>query len=167
MRYNLTKHKILKNLADKLTAGMDENGRAVGDIKVSKSDIINLVGKNKRLYAVVISELRANNEIKYLEASDSYIIETVDGLNSFSNKKYINKNWDIILGYLKNFAQIFIPIASLTVAVLAVWLRINTQDIIHKKQLKEIESRLEVIEKSERKNIAIPINQSMDTIISK
>lgn len=156
MRYNLTKHKILKALADKLTAGMDENGRAVGDIKVSKSDIISLVGKNKRLYAVIISELRANNEVKYLEASDSYIIETVDGLNSFSNKKYLNKNWDIILSYLKNFAQIFIPIASLTVAILALWLRMNTQDTTHKKEIKEIESRLEVIEKSAQKKLPHP-----------
>ncbi|MRI01642.1 hypothetical protein GH721_13945 [Kriegella sp. EG-1] len=159
MRYNLTKHKILKALANKLTAGMDENGRAVGDIKVSKSDIISLVGKNKRLYAVIISELRANNEVKYLEASDSYIIETVDGLNSFSNKKYLNKNWDIILSYLKNFAQIFIPIASLIVAILALWLKLNTQDTTHKKEIKKIESRLEVIEKSAQKNITTPVNQ--------
>ena len=111
--------------------------------------------------------MRANNEIKYLESSDSYIIETIDGLNSFSNEKYLNKNRDIILGYLKNFAEIFIPIVSLIVTVIALLFRNAAQDATPKKQIQEIESRLEVIEKAGQRDRAIPENQELDTTSTK
>ena len=151
MRYNLNKHKILKALSEKLASGMGTDGKAKSDISVSKKEIINLIGKDKKLYALIISELRAYNEIVYLEPSDSFVIETNNGLTSFSDKKYLKKNRNIILGYSKNFTQIFIPVASLVVAVLALWTKIQSENNIYNDSRKEIELRLERLEKLQNK----------------
>ncbi|WKB81066.1 hypothetical protein QYR09_15085 [Cellulophaga lytica] len=164
MRYNLTKHKILKVLADKLTSGMSDDGKAEGVIVVPKKEIINLIGKNKKLYAVIISELSACNEIKYLESSDSFIIETNIGLSAYSNKKYLDKNWGIILGWLKNFAQIFIPIVSLFIAAMALWIKIEMQNDMQNNKIQEIESRIESIEKLEYKKQESTKNDGIDTL---
>lgn len=164
MRYNLAKHRILEALSDKLIAGMSDEGKAVGDIKVSKSELINLIGKNKKMYSVIIAELRANDEIVYLEPSDSFIINTTHGLSSFSDKKYLEKNRKIIVGYLKTFAQIFIPIASLFVASMALWIGKNSQREIYDKQIIDINSRLDSIMENQYNPKSNINNQKSDSL---
>ena len=58
---------------------MEADGTAKGDIVVPKKQVLTLLGNNRKLFALITSELRANDEIVYLEPSDSFIIETEKG----------------------------------------------------------------------------------------
>ena len=68
------------------------------------------------------------------------------------------------MGWLKNFAQIFIPIVSLFIAAMALWIKIEMQNDMQNNKIQEIESRIESIEKLEYKKQESTKNDGIDTL---
>ena len=147
MRFNRKRHLLLKVLTKKLLQypkrkGDNIEGELVG---LTFNEVDNLLKTNKFERHIILSELIKYDEIKIFNTKSSgIIIEPRIGVSAFSNKKYKKKNEDIIIGWFKVFAQIVVPIMSLTVAVLVLTLKFNsiTESIeskVNKNNIKKLE----------------------------
>jgi len=132
MKYNRTRHRVLGFLAKKFNE--DLSSKRADDSGLNFSEIDNLLRKKKNQRTLIVSELFKEKEIEYfrLNQVEGYMINPTLGLSAYSEKKYLKRNHEIIINWLKNLVQIIIPIA--TVAILALGLRIkNTDKAINKK----------------------------------
>lgn len=68
------------------------------------------------------------------------------GLSAFTEGKYLKRNNDILIVWLKNFVQIFIPIASLTITILVLSLESRSINKFQDKEIKELNSRIRDLE---------------------
>ena len=161
MNYNLKRHKLLKELS-KLIINIDENKAHKDCNKVSMTfkQIDKFLNITRQEREIILSDLWNSKEIILCEIpndSKSCYINNPIGISSFSNKKYVKKNEDIFIKWLKNFVQIFIPIASLTITIII--LLINPKNNYDKLnvELQTIKLKLEYIEKFQNKKEHNPI----------
>lgn len=162
MRYNLTRHLLLKKLSEKYIATRDTKRDGADIIGLRLEEIDEILGNRKKDRDLIVSELGNCKEIHAFNIQGKgFFITPSEGLSAFSEEKYLKKNNDIILRWLKNFVQIFIPLVSLLIAVLALWLRINTTNETNRKEMERLELKMNGIEEKVNK-IEKQNNQTKD-----
>ncbi|WP_396636736.1 hypothetical protein [Maribacter sp. R77961] len=151
MRYNLSRHLLLKKLSEKYIAHKDDNGDGADRIGLKLQEIDEILGTRKGDRDLIISELGNSKEIHAFDINGKgFFITPSEGLSALSEKKYLNRNKEIIRSWLKDFVQIFVPIASLTIAILALWIRMGTLNKEHVNDIEKLNSRLEILENSKK-----------------
>lgn len=163
MRYNRKRHKTLEFLSDNFIEF--ESGERKPNFKLGKSfeDIVFELKIDAKITEQIFSRLYLDGEVKFTNAHwKNGLYLTQKGLSSFTSKKYLKENENIVLNWLKVFTQIIIPILSLIIAVLALSLKFNsiTDSVekkvnkLHKLELKRLELKLDSILhlESNRKN---------------
>ena len=158
MRYNRTRHFLLKKLSEKFIQNSENSSVNADIIGLSYAEIDLLLKRNKKTRELVLSELEKSEEIVFYNLKEKgCFIEPKNGISAFTEKKYLRRNEDIIINWLKNIVQIFIPIASLIIAYLALTLKINTFQKSNSKEVEKLEMKIKSLEKKttekERKNI--------------
>lgn len=162
MNYNRKRHKLLGELAEKLSSNDDPNNKQQEAYEVGMTfeqvDKFFNIKKNER--NLILSELFDSNEIVRFESNkvgDGIFIDNAVGNSSFSDKKYIKINQDIFIKWLRNFVQIFIPIASLIITIIV--LVKNPKDNYNKldTEIQTIKQKVEHIEKVQNKKEQSPI----------
>jgi hypothetical protein len=125
MNFNRKRHKVLE-LLSKSRIQFD-SGRTEPNFKlgVSFDDLKKELECDLDTCELIYSKLYYEKEVEYTDTSVKGLFSTQKGLTSFSEKKYLKENEKIIVNYLRNFVQIAVPILSLTVAILAISLKIN------------------------------------------
>lgn len=145
LRYNIKRHKTLELLSAKRILG--ESGQLNEPLGVKYEDIYSYLNCNEKEGVLIFSRLFLEKEIAYHNAYGvKGLCLTKEGLTAFSNKKYIHENYSIVTNFLKNIVQIFIPLASLVIAYLALTLRQNEINDKHEKEKIILEKRLRDIE---------------------
>lgn len=157
MRLNRTRHYLLKKLSEKFIENRENPSDQADSVGLSYAEIDLLLKSNKKNRELVLSELEKCDEIVYYNLKEKgCFIEPKNGLSALTEKKYLRKNEEIIINWTKNIVQIFIPIASLIIAYLALTLKINTFQKTNTKEIEQIEQKLIKLEKKindkERKN---------------
>ena len=148
MRLNRTRHFVLKKLSQKFIDNNENENNKADVVGLSFNEIDALLKVTKKKRELILSELDRCNEIVFYELEQKgFFIEPKIGLSALSEKKYLRKNEDIIIKWLKNIVQIFIPIASLLIAYLALTIKINSNNNLNSKQMKIIEMKIKKIEK--------------------
>lgn len=147
MRYNLSRHSLLKKLAEKLhSVDNDQSSIKASLVGLTLDEIDAHLKRNKTQRELILSGLGEAKEIEaFRDGSDrvaGYFITDNIGLNSVVEKKYLNRNNDIIVNWLKNSVQIFIPIASLTIAILALSLKISISEKITDHKIEALKSNI-------------------------
>jgi hypothetical protein len=138
MRLNRARHFLLKKLSEKFINNNENPNKNADVVGLSLHEIDLLLRRNKKNRELILSELEKSGEIVYYNLMEKgCFIEPINGLSAFAEKKYLRKNNDIIINFLKNFVQIFIPIASMIIAYLALTIKL---DVIEKSyKIKNIE----------------------------
>ena len=124
MNFNRKRHLLLKVLSRKLLEypkkrGEKIDGRLVG-LTFEEIDVLLQTDQVER--HLILSELISSEEIINFNTNSGLgvFIEPRIGVSAFSNKKYLNRNWQIIKQWTLNFVQIVIPVLSLLIAALVV-----------------------------------------------
>ena len=126
MDFNRKRHKTLKFLSHNrvlFDSGQTENNFSLGK---SFTDIEEELNYDRSNCELVFSKLYFDEEVKHTNTSVFGLYLTQKGLDSFTNKKYVKENNKIIVNWFRNFAQIVIPILSLSVAILVLFLKFNS-----------------------------------------
>lgn len=173
MRNNRKKHKTLKFLSDNFIE-LNSSTTKNPNFQFGKSfeDIESELKLDKLSCEKVYARLELEEEVGVIDTKIKGLHLTQKGLDSYVSKKYLLENENIILSWFKVFVQIFIPIVSLIIALLALSLKFNSiTDNIEKKvsakykqELEQIESKLDSILQLEnnRKNNSIPQKSTTD-----
>lgn len=152
MNFNRKRHKTLKILSKKyiqFESGQTESNFILGtDFKDLRSKL--KCDKNK--CELVFAPLFTNVEVEYTNVGVDGLSLTQIGLTAFVEKKYSKQNNAILLGWLKTFVQIVIPILSLIVAILAITIKIKNLN-------SETSREIEAIEKTQQQ-----LKNSIDTL---
>lgn len=159
MRFNLKRHKLLTKLSEKYFEHTDNFSSNLDAelIGLTNNQIQSFLKINNKERELILSELEKMDEIvPYGYAEKGYFIEPTKGLSAVTEKKYVKRNNDIILNWLRNFAQIFIPIASLIIAYLALSMNIAKNKKEYNEEIKSLENRIEQLEN--------PINETKKII---
>jgi hypothetical protein len=111
MRYNRTRHFLLGILSRKFNE--DLSSQRADKSGLSYEEVDDFLRKRKKDRTLIVSELYENEEIKFFDLDNvkGYMINPIKGLSAYTSKKYLNRNNEIILNWLKNTVQIFITIA--------------------------------------------------------
>jgi len=143
MNDNICRHKILKILSERLieTDVAFVNGEKSNVWAMSFKTISEKTGCSELKIRQVVSVLLENKEVflNTLEFKGLGVEEA--GLSAFSTKKYLNTYKSDIINLLKDIVQIFIPIISMTIALIAV----SNSD---SEKIDKLETRLQEIQVS-------------------
>jgi len=165
MNLNRKKHKTLELLS--VSRIQFESGEMDSETKfgVSFEDLQSELNCDRKESELVFSTLYSNEEIEYTNVDVEGLISTRKGLTSFSEKKYLKENNKIIVNWFRNFVQIVIPILSLSIAFLALSIKINDINSKTSKEIKAIELKLESIQNSINKSEMKTKNIQTDSLI--
>ena len=145
---NRKRHFLLKKLSEKFLEQADNNGsNLTADILgLSFEQIDSLLNVKIKERELIISELDINKEIAFYEFKERGCFIDKNGFSALAEKKYINRNQDIYLKWLRNFVQLFIPVASLIIAYVALSMNIAKNKKENNEEIKNLENRIEQIE---------------------
>ena len=155
MENNIRKHQLLRRLAEKFFTLDDYLPEVDGGlITVSIKEIRAILDCSIETQKLILNNLQSAKEIvPYYGNSDKtigfFITDTL-GLDAFNNKKYLKRNQDILLKWIRNFVQLFIPLASLTIAIMVFYWNIQKDQFKSSFKLKKLEKRIINIEKKQR-----------------
>jgi len=123
----------------------------------SFEDICKKLKVNRFQLHGITSELYESEEILYTNVELKGIFGKRKGIESYYNRKYIKRYFDLILNLLRNFVQIFIPIASLSITILVLskdmkkeenkMNRIEQIELEHKKTYKSLQNEIHKMNK--------------------
>ncbi len=150
MRYNRTRHSLLKKLSEKFLKEKDNPSNQADVIGLTYEEIDLFLKNKKGKRELIFSELEKANEIVFfdLDSKKGCFIELKNGLSALTEKKYLKRNNTIILNWLRNFVQIFIPVASLLITILALSMNIEKNKKVNDEKIEKLELRIEQLEKS-------------------
>ncbi len=163
MRFNRTRHYFLKILSKKYNSNKNTPSENADVIGLTYAQIDSFLKNKKNYRDLILSELLKSNEIVFFDLDEkSYFIELDNGLSALTKKKYLKRNNEIIVNWFKNFVQIFIPIASLTIGILALSIKFNKIEDSNKKELQKIQQKLIILEKQINKKTTYIKNSEFD-----
>lgn len=164
MRYNLKRHLLLKILTNKFVTENEIQPLA----KNINSDIVGLsfeeIEKTLKISPIqremILSELDKSEEVIFFNLKEKgCFINEKNGISSFTDKKYILRNRNIIIGWIKDFVQIVIPVLALIVAILSITTKIDKFRLQTDKDLNTLKvliveqmSRIENLEENVKSN---------------
>lgn len=126
MNFNRKRHKILKLLSPSFILFNSDQMTSEDKFGVSFDNLERELKYNRNDCEKVFSRLYSDEEVKYTNTSVVGLHLTQKGLDSFTNKKYLKENYDLIIDWIKDFVQIIIPILSLLIAFFALTSRFNS-----------------------------------------
>ena len=150
IKLNQKRHFLLKKLSEKFLEQADNySPNLKADLLgLSYKQIDSLLNVTLHERELIISELDKNKEIGFYQFQERGCFIDKNGLSALAEKKYINRNHDIYLNWLRNFVQLFIPVASLIIAYIA----LSTNSTKNKKEnneaIQSLEYRIEQLENS-------------------
>ena len=140
MNYKLKRHKLLKTLAP---SSLEMHAKKLG---VSFDDIYKILNISESDFHKIASRLYNEDEIKYTNVDHEGVYSTIKGLQSFTDKKYLNEFNQILTSNIKNAVQIIIPVLSLIVAVTVLFLKIDSATLRLKESIdNEYKSEIELL----------------------
>jgi hypothetical protein len=152
MRNNKTKHEILKVLLTEKKLHLKNNkvkSASPIDFGISLEKISKHEKITNKYLSDSITELVSNEEISENE-KDGINIYSINekGKIDFISKKYIRKNENTTLGYLRDFAQIVIPILAVSISFYLVKIQNKSDKELRlmKLKVKEQESTIKRLE---------------------
>lgn len=150
IKQNRKRHYLLQKLSEKFLEQADNKSQSLtGDlIGLSFKQIDSLLKVNIEQRELILSELDKSKEIVFFEFEDRGCFINKNGLSALAEKKYINRNQDIYLNWLRNFVQLFIPVASLIIAYFALSMTISKNKKENSEEIKTLENRIEKLENS-------------------
>jgi len=158
MHFNITRHSLLKKFSKKFLDNQDIKSGDADIVGLTLNEIDEFLQHKKDKRDLILSELYKSEEIVSFNLDEKgYFIEPYKGLSAIAEKKYLRKNHKIILDWLRNFVQIFIPVASLLIAFIA--LSINLKE--RENETKILRNKLNIIE-----NRVDSINSKLSTFYS-
>ncbi|VXB23336.1 conserved hypothetical protein [Flavobacterium sp. 9R] len=165
MHFNRKRHFILKKLVEKRNTKIDVRNARIdaNEIGLSLDEIDRFLKVTSTERELILSELYKNDEIISFSLSVNGCFINENGVSSFSNKKYLKKNEDIIINWFKLFVQIVIPVLALLVAVLSLTAKFTILKMQSDKELQEIKyvmkEQKKRIEELEKKTGAHPYHK--------
>ena len=153
MRYNKSKHLLLKKLSKKYIDDIDNpNTKVNADvIGLKLTEINSLLKVNSSQRELILSELEESKEIEPFEFDEKGFFINDNGMTSFVNKKYVKRNEDIIINWFKVFVQIVVPVLALVIAVLSLTIKLDNVKMQSDKELQNIKN----IMKEQKKRIEL------------
>ena len=148
MNEDLLRHKLLKILSKQfIKSGLPENTSLPIGLEYKK--VLSELSINREKLDKITAELFLNKEIKLWNTTGELGIYADEvGVISSSNEKYKKRHQDSILKIFKLIAQIFIPILSLLVAVISLYIKFDSDNA---KRIEKIEQKISIIEKQSKK----------------
>ena len=148
MRYNRTRHKALLILSKKFNKLLNEKTGSIGgnEIGLSNEELNSLLNIDDRKRRLVFSELFKNEEVMpyHLDGISGCFIHSEKGLESLANERYLERNREIIINWIKDLVQIAIPVLSLIITILVI-IRDHTK---RNKEMQQIEQKVEELKKN-------------------
>ncbi|ARV05569.1 hypothetical protein BTO04_02140 [Polaribacter sp. SA4-10] len=147
------RHRLLKYLALRNIEYWQKQ-KGFTNPYMSFDEICEKLKWNKTELDIIYIQLEKELEIKQsVEKADNILTITAKGILSYSNRKYFNFYSKSIIVGIKDLAQIFIPVASLIIAFLALtYSNPKIQKIEYKKELNNIEINIDSL-KTQMKEI--------------
>ncbi|KIA88415.1 hypothetical protein [Kaistella jeonii] len=137
MNNNRVKHKILKHLSISYVAMKNDNlANPEYNFGLSYERLQLLIKEEDNEAFNVFQYLNETNEVGVKNIGFDGLYLTSNGYISFAEEKYLKRNQNILLKFLKNVVQILIPILSLIIAITALTIKNS-----------KLEKRIENIEK--------------------
>ncbi|TJY31311.1 hypothetical protein [Pontimicrobium aquaticum] len=117
---------------------------------------------------LILSELNKADEIVFFSLDKlGCMIDEKNGIPALTDKKYINRNWKIILDWIKNFVQIVIPVLALVIAYVSLTSKLDSLKTQSDKELQEVKNIMleqkKRIEELENQSKILP-NQKKDSL---
>lgn len=137
---------MLQKLSEKFFKNSDDTKSNLDAdiVGLSLIEIDTLLKIDKNTRELILSELEKADEIVFYNLGEKgCFIEPKNGLSALTSKKYIKQNQDIILTWSRNFVQIFIPVASLLIAFIALSLNISKTKIENSEEINKLELKIE------------------------
>jgi hypothetical protein len=119
MRYNIKRHKVLEILSERRVK-FDTGQFSWDSLGVDFSELEEKLNVNRDEIGLILASLYSNEEVEYTDVDVEGVFATQKGLSAYSESKYLNQNWNLIKKWLLDIVQIFIPVLSLLVALVAV-----------------------------------------------
>jgi hypothetical protein len=167
MNANLIRHKVLEILSAIIVqsdVSIVLHNEETDDFAVSCEDLSKQIGCSVAEIIEANSVLISNKEIGVYNMKFRGCFATIEGVASYSTKKYLNTYKNNIKQKIKDFVQIFIPVISMLIALIAVSAsnnqnekvgRLENEIIEIKSEIRNIEMRLIEIETNNNNGTAI------------
>jgi hypothetical protein len=141
---NYKRHKLLKHLAFRNIEYWQKQ-KGFTNPYMTFNEICEKLKWNKTELDIIYIQLESQLELKQsVKNMNNILTITEKGILSYSNKKYFNLYSKSIIVGIKDMAQIFIPVASLIIAFLALtYSKPKTQKSEYKKELNKIETNID------------------------
>lgn len=141
---NYKRHKLLKHLAFRNIEYWQKQ-KGFTNPYMTFNEICEKLKWNKTELDIIYIQLESQLELEQsVENMNNVLTITEKGILSYSNGKYFNTHTKSIILALKDFAQIFIPVASLGIALMALNIKTNTkEDKTYIIEIKTIENKLD------------------------
>ncbi|WP_055093923.1 hypothetical protein [Flavobacterium aquidurense] len=144
MAHNKNLHKLLNIFYS--NGDYPDHGDDVIFGSFSHDELKDLLKLPKLEVALLLRNLVDNNELEKVEV-DTFIISHL-GMKAFVTGKYIKLYRKAIIDNLKDIASIIVPILSLTVAILAISIKLNSPS---KEDFEVLQKKVEKLEKEYKK----------------
>ncbi|MCG8806409.1 hypothetical protein G1K75_12180 [Tenacibaculum finnmarkense] len=159
MNQNINKHKILQSLFEKKDDRIDS---------INKDEFIKKLHLNPEICTFIFETLKDDNEVDFLNVRRADIYITEQGKKALFSEKYKKQNENVIIGFFKIFTQIAIPILSLTIAFIALTLKLTyfsktieeKVNLKNKTKIESINKKLDSILKLQNKKENNPMTQN-------
>lgn len=150
---NDQKHDLLEFLTKSL---LDSYGSGKEKEAKSFEEIMKYLDVDKRKVWEIASELLRNDELAYYKVSFEGFIATDIGLNAFLTEKYPERRKNKCRDNVRFYLSIFIPVASLIIAFLALLYDVNLiekslENRIEKNEIEILELKNELGEQKQNK----------------
>jgi len=122
MNNDIIRHKVLTILAEKSNNNtiLSLNGENTGEYTVSFKDIFANIKCSEVEIVNSVSLLLSNKEVYFYNAEFKGLLIEDIGIGAYSTKKYLNIYRNNIFQIIKDIVQIFIPVISMIIALVAV-----------------------------------------------
>lgn len=144
MNDNFTRHKILKVLSAKLVENdvAHANGENSGTWAVPFKEISEKTKCSEFKIRQAVSVLLDNKEVFLNNVEFNGLGVEEAGLSAFSTNKYLNIYKSSIINFIKDLVQIFIPVISMAITLIAV------SNSNHNVKIDKIETKLQEMQVS-------------------
>jgi hypothetical protein len=153
MNYNIKRHELLKILSrQRVGIELEKDGYKI--IGVSFDNILKELKCNEYQLRELSACLYDNKEIDYYNVDNvtgNYCTEK--GLSSYIDKKYLKIRLSNIIGYIKDATQVFIPLLSLIVAIIALTTKLENSERKYNLEIQKLRQEILRIDTRNKKEI--------------
>jgi hypothetical protein len=173
MIYNRKRHLILGKLIERRNESFNtlysDHNKTADDLGLDFNKVESILNVTNTKRELILSELYINEEIVSFNLyGENGCFVTDYGVTSYANKKYLKKNEDVIINWLKNFVQIVIPVLALVITYISLTTKMDSLKTLSDKELREVknimQNQKERIELLESKTKILPNRKTNDSL---